>query len=114
MVFDRLLRRGSRDDSGNGDSDQRQDTTTKRRIWFHRTRAGGWILVGVASFLFGWYDKVTLVWIASLYANVVSDWGAGEAADDRQLTQLIHKLQTNQESMQQQLDRIERLLTEAG
>jgi hypothetical protein len=26
---------------------------------------------------------VTLVWIASLYANVVSDWTAGEAADDR-------------------------------
>lgn len=65
-------------------------------VWFHRSRAALWLCVGVASFIFGWENSVVLVWLASLYANIVSDWGAGEAADDRRVVQ--------------RLDRIERLL----
>lgn len=57
----------------------------RRRVWFHRSRAITWALVGVLSFVFGWQNSVVLVWLASVYANVISDWTAGEAADDRKL-----------------------------
>jgi hypothetical protein len=48
----------------------------------HRGRALVWAVVGVLSFPLGWANSVVLVWIASLYANVSTDWGNGEAADD--------------------------------
>jgi hypothetical protein len=69
----------------------------KRRIWFHRSRAIGWLLLGAATFIFGFQDSVVMVWIASIYANVVSDWTASEAVDDRDVIT--------------RLDRIERMLT---
>jgi hypothetical protein len=62
----------------------------------HRGRAGCWAIIGVLSFIFGWANSVALVWAASVYANVVSDIGAAEAADDRRVTD--------------RLDRIERIL----
>ncbi len=68
------------------------------KVWFHRARAAAWIVIGVLSFVLDLSDSVTLVWIASLYANVVSDWTASEAADDRAVTE--------------RLDRIEALLTD--
>lgn len=55
------------------------------KVWFHRSRAAAWALVGVLSFAYGWANSVALVWAASLYANIVSDWTAGEAADDRHI-----------------------------
>jgi|SRR6185312_14694108 len=57
-----------------------------RKVWLHRGRAAVWLAVGVATFAAGVADSVVLVWAASVYANVVSDWGAGEAADDREVT----------------------------
>lgn len=57
-----------------------------RRVWFHRGRAIAWAAFGVLSFLTGWANSIALVWFASVYANVVSDWTAGEAADDREIT----------------------------
>jgi hypothetical protein len=53
------------------------------RVWFHRSRSIAWMVVGALSFPFGWAHSIVLVWIASLYANVASDWSASEAADDR-------------------------------
>lgn len=58
----------------------------RRKVWFHRSRALVWIAVGILSFVFGWQSSVVLVWIASVYANTVSDLGAAEAADDRVVT----------------------------
>lgn len=55
------------------------------KVWFHRTRAAVWVIAGIASFPLGWADSVAVVWIASVYANVISDFGAGEAADDRRV-----------------------------
>lgn len=72
----------------------------RAKVWFHRSRAAIWILIGALSFRYGWNDSVTLVWIASLYANVVSDIGAAEAADDRAVTG--------------RLDRLEQLLRQRG
>lgn len=58
-------------------------------VWFHRSRCVAWLLLGAWSFPAGWSSSVVLVWIASVYANAVTDWGAGEAADDRRvLTEL--------------------------
>lgn len=68
------------------------------RIWFHRSRAIGWVLLGATTFLFGLQSSVVMVWIASVYANVISDWTAGEALDHRDLIK--------------RLDRIEKLVKE--
>lgn len=109
LVFGHI-RRGAA--SRTSDDPDRDALSVKRKINFHRVRAGLWILIGATSFIFGWYDKVTLVWIASLYANVVSDWGAAEAADDRKVTELINEVRAVQQAMQEQLDRIEALLAQ--
>ena len=52
-------------------------------IKVHRSLAACWLLIGIASFWLGWQDSVILVWIASVYANIASEWSASEAADDR-------------------------------
>lgn len=67
--------------------------STRLRVAFHRARALAWLAVGAASFPLGWADSVPLVWAASLYANVVSDWGAGEAADDRAVTDRLDRIE---------------------
>ncbi len=56
-----------------------------RRVWFHRGRAILWAAFGALSLVTGWANSIALVWFASVYANVVSDWTAGEAADDREI-----------------------------
>ena len=40
----------------------------------------------------GWQNNVALVWAASVYANALTDWGAGEAADDHLVIDEIKKL----------------------
>ncbi len=62
------------------------------RVWFHRGRSILWVVVGVASFVWGFANSVMLVWIASLYANVVSDWGAAEAANNTEVLEAIAQL----------------------
>lgn len=59
------------------------------RVWFHRGRAVLWAVFGGVSFMTGWANNIALVWFASIYANIVSDWGAGEAADD---TEVLERL----------------------
>jgi len=53
------------------------------KVWLFRARAAAWIAIGIWSFTAGQADSVTLVWIASLYANVATDLGGAAAADDR-------------------------------
>jgi hypothetical protein len=43
--------------------------------------------------LLGWQNQVSLVWLASIYANVVSDWGAGEAADDEDVIKRLGQIE---------------------
>lgn len=64
----------------------------RAKVWFHRARAIGWAIVGVLSFIFGWQESVMLVWIASLYANISTDWGNGEAADDREVVNRLDQI----------------------
>lgn len=58
-------------------------------MWFHRSRAVVWAIVGAVSFPLGWANSVVLVWVASAYANTVSDWTAAEASDNRELVALL-------------------------
>lgn len=53
-------------------------------VWFHRFRAIVWAALIVPALLW-WPESVAFVIIASVYANVVSDWSAAEAADDREV-----------------------------
>jgi hypothetical protein len=62
-------------------------------VWFHRSRAIVWVAIGVLSFVFGWQNSVVLVWLASVYANVVSDLGAAEAADDQQVCTRLDRIE---------------------
>lgn len=63
------------------------------RVWFHRTRAIAWAVVGLVSFPLGWADNIAVVWIASVYANALTDWGAGEAADDREIVDRLNRIE---------------------
>lgn len=65
----------------------------QRRVWFHRSRAIVWAIIGVISFPLGWANSVVLVWIASVYANVVSDLGAAEASDDRDICERLDRIE---------------------
>lgn len=67
--------------------------STRARVHFHRARAAAWVAIGAASFALGAADSVALVWIASLYANVVSDLGAAEAADDRAVVERLDRIE---------------------
>lgn len=53
-----------------------------RAVWFNRISALVWLGLSIPAFLF-WRDSVMFVIAASIYANVKSDVGAAEAADDR-------------------------------
>lgn len=81
----------------------RTAAVTRRVVWFHRARAVGWLLVGAVSFPMGWSNSIALVWVASFYANITGDWGAAEAADDRDVTERLERLDDR-------LARIERAL----
>lgn len=70
----------------------------KTKVWFHRSRAVAWGFVGIASFVFNFTNSVMLVWIASLYANVVSDISAAEAADDRETIKLLKDIKAWQDN----------------
>ena len=65
---------------------------TRRKIYFNKTTAILWVILGVVSFFVGWKDAVWFVVAASVYANVKADWSTAEAADDRELKELLRQL----------------------
>lgn len=76
----------------------------KVRVWFNRLSAVGWVVAGIAAFPLHWAYSVAFVTIASIYANVKTDWGAAEAADHsevldeiRELKRMIKELQDGNE-----------------
>jgi hypothetical protein len=62
------------------------------RIWFHRVGAIVWALLLVPA-LKWWPDSVAFVIVASIYANIKSDWGAAEAADDREVLDRLDEIE---------------------
>ena len=55
-------------------------------------------MFGLVAFALGWAESIALVWAASVYANIMSDWASSEAADDSVVLE--------------RLDRLERMLKE--
>lgn len=82
----------------------------RRKVWLHRSRAIVWAIIGVLSFPLGWANSVVLVWIASLYANISTDYGNGEAADDRAVTERLDRMLAVQEQMQAQQEHMQHQL----
>jgi hypothetical protein len=74
-------------------------------IWFHRIGAILWTLMIIPSMIW-WKDAVWLVIIASLYANIKSDWGAAEAADDRQVLECLRQVLERLDELEQKIDQI--------
>lgn len=63
------------------------------RVWFNWISAGLWLALGIASFPLGWSGSVVMVWLASVYANVKTDWGAAEAADDKEVVERLERIE---------------------
>lgn len=63
-----------------------------RRVWFHRAGAILWTLAIPASLIW-WADSIAFVILASCYANIKSDWGAAEAADDREIVERLERIE---------------------
>lgn len=60
-------------------------------IRFHRFCALVWVGLLLPALVW-WPESVAFVIVASVYANVKSDWGAAEAADDRRLQRQVDLL----------------------
>lgn len=71
----------------------------KARIWFNRISALGWLIAGIISFPLGWAYSVAFVTVASIYANVKTDWGAAEAADDRTAAEALDEIRELREQV---------------
>lgn len=52
----------------------------------------GWAAATVPALLW-WPDSVAFVIVASIYANVKSDWGAAEAADDHRVIERLDRIE---------------------
>jgi hypothetical protein len=74
-------------------------------VWFHRLRAVLWAIVGVLAFPLHLAESVALVWFASAYANAMTDWGAGEAADDRRVLEEIAGLRAELRDLRALIER---------
>jgi len=70
-----------------------------RGVWFHRTLAALWLIFGAISFWLGWQESVALVWLASVYANLVGHWSAAEAADDHTLQDQLDRIEAKLDSI---------------
>lgn len=68
--------------------------THTRRVWFHRTSALIWLTLIIPALIW-WRDSVTFVIVASIYANLKSDWSASEAADDRDVLARLDRIERN-------------------
>lgn len=71
----------------------RESGRTSAKVWFHRIRAVLWAIGGALAFPLGYANSVALVWFASVYANVFTDWGAAEAANDKAVQDHISRLE---------------------
>lgn len=55
-----------------------------KSVLFNRVCAVVWAVALIPAYLW-WAESVLFVIVASIYANVKSDWGAAAAADDREV-----------------------------
>lgn len=86
----------------------------RRSVWFHRARATAWLAFGLISFAVGWANSVALVWAASVYANVMTDWTAAEAADDRRVLAAIAEMRAEAVIARAEIAELRHLLTGGG
>lgn len=70
--------------------------TLRHKVWGNKTAAVLWAVAGVLAFPFGWANTIWFVVICSIWANVFASWSTAEAADDRELKELLHKILENQ------------------
>lgn len=62
-----------------------------KTVWLHRVCAVGWTIALIPALLW-WRESIVFVIIASVYANIKSDWGAAEAADDHRVIEQLEEI----------------------
>lgn len=95
-------------------SEEKIDAKVRRKVIFNKLSGVGWTLLGVLSFFMGWQNSVALVWIASVYANVKTDLGAAEAADDRKVLKELAAIRAEQAALKDMLVRVLEQRKEGG
>ena len=78
--------------------------TKRRKILFNKGSAIFWVCLGALSFVFGWYDILAFTWVASVYANIKSDWATAEAVDDREIIQQLKDIKSQLETLTAKID----------
>lgn len=63
-----------------------------RRVLFHRSASILWLLSLIPALLW-WKESVLFVIVASIYANVASEWAAAEASDNREILERLRKME---------------------
>lgn len=61
-------------------------------VLFHRVSAAVWLVLLIPALLW-WSESIAFVIVASVYANMKSDWGAAEAADDRRVVEALDRIE---------------------
>jgi hypothetical protein len=59
---------------------------------FNRASAAFWLVLGVVAQFTGLSSSIPMLWFASVYANVKSDVGAAEAADNGEVMDLLREM----------------------
>lgn len=60
-----------------------------KKIVLNKAAAIAWVVAGIMSFPLGWAYTIWFVVICSIWANVYSSWATAEAADDREMKDLL-------------------------
>lgn len=70
--------------------------TLRHKIASNKIAAVAWAVAGVLAFIFGWIEAIWFVAVCSIWANVFSSWSTAEAADDREIKDLLYQILENQ------------------
>lgn len=81
----------------------------RKRVIVHRSCAVVWTALLLPALLW-WRESVMFVIIASVYANIKSDWSASEAADNSQVLARLDREAAKSTLILQRLTRMEAML----
>lgn len=73
--------------------------------WFSLGRVVFWSVVAILAYVYGWLESVAFVAVASLYANIASDFAAWRADDNPAFERIEERLEHVEELLRELLRR---------